>query len=204
MTYESEGSPGRKMVMKIWQDGTGRRIVKFLEPPTAKGMAIFVESADTIYVYLPKYHRVRRVASHARRQTFMGTDFTYDDMRLFKYGIFFEAVKADEDKDFYILTLRRKKGADISYGGLVLYIDKKYYTIHRIDYLDEDMTPIKREIHSGWKWVKGRDTPSPLHVEMINLKTGHKTVIDFSELKYNVKLPRGFFSKRTLMSERLR
>ena len=85
ITHEPGKEP-RKIKMKAQIKGTKWRRVEFLEPGDVKGMKVLVRSVNQMYVYLPAYRKVRRVASHVRSQGFMGTAFGFDDMSTVVYG----------------------------------------------------------------------------------------------------------------------
>lgn len=200
---QGKGESTRGMKIQVWQSGDLKRLIRFTAPPNAKGMAILVLSTDKMYVYLPEYHRVRRVASHARRQTFMGTDYSYDDLSIQKYGDQFDPVKIEEQGNLYYLILKKKKDAEVGYERIDLYIEKSSLRIKKIVYYEEfSGEPLKVETRSNW--IEKGKYESPTRIEIVNNRTEHKTLIDFEDVKFDVKLPGHFFSKKTLTSERLR
>ena len=64
--------------------GQSSRLIRFHTPPDLAGSAILtVDHADRDadqWIYLPAYHAARRVAAANRGDTWMGTDFTYEDI----------------------------------------------------------------------------------------------------------------------------
>jgi hypothetical protein len=60
------------------------RLIRFRDPPDlARSAILSIEHADRDadqWIYLPAYHAARRVASANRGDTWMGTDFTYEDI----------------------------------------------------------------------------------------------------------------------------
>lgn len=205
MEIRTEGEKGVEGEMKIevWQSGDQKRLIKFIEPSSALGMAILVLKANEIYVYLPEYHRTRKVASHTRRQTFMGTEVSYDDLSIQKYEEQFDPVEVKDEGENYLLVLKKKKDAEIGYNRLDLIVKKDIMEVVKIFYYDEfEGEPIKTETRSGWIEKKGRITPT--RVEFFNKKTNKKTVIEFKEIEFDVELSKNFFSKDTLSSEKMR
>src|SRR5262245_64998757 len=86
MSIREPDGATRVVVINIAERGHGeQRIMLFAEPTDVKGMGVLSQDRNTIYVYLPSYNRVRRVAMHARKQSFQGSDFTFDDMAQIRY-----------------------------------------------------------------------------------------------------------------------
>ncbi|PYM03363.1 MAG: RND transporter, partial [Candidatus Rokuibacteriota bacterium] len=61
-----------------------RRMVRFLSPPDVKGtVTLLVEHSDTdddIWIYLPALKKVRRLVASNKKDSFVGTDFSYGDV----------------------------------------------------------------------------------------------------------------------------
>ena len=74
----------------------------------------------------PGSRKVRRVASHARKQGFQGTDFSMDDLRLLKLAPVFNATIKEVTPTHLVLDLTKKEGADVPYGRIVLHLPKTH------------------------------------------------------------------------------
>ena len=109
----------------------------------------------------------------------------------------FKPVDMKEEKDSYILTLIPKENAKISYGKLVLKVDKKTYIPLIIDFYrkDEDK-PYKTLIQEDIKIVY--DIPTPMHIVMRNNETGSETETRTLEIDYRTKVEDGLFSPKKL------
>ena len=57
-----------------------KRLTEFTDPPEMKGMRILILSPTRMYIYLPAYKKVRRVASHVSAQGLLGPAFASDDL----------------------------------------------------------------------------------------------------------------------------
>lgn len=59
-----------------------KQLIEYLEPADVKGtkfLSIVEEGKeDMMWLYLPALGRERRIAAHAKKESFMGTDFTYE------------------------------------------------------------------------------------------------------------------------------
>ncbi len=100
----------KERVMQIYQKGDDKRMAKFLSPADQKGIAFLSLPNDVIYLYLPAFKKVRRIATHVKNTKFAGTDFTYEDMEAKRYSEKWipELIKAENDN--YELELKPKSG----------------------------------------------------------------------------------------------
>ncbi|MGE4453224.1 MAG: outer membrane lipoprotein-sorting protein [Sphaerochaeta sp.] len=67
------------------KDGVESKLMFFLSPSDVRNTSFLSFSyedgrSDDQYIYLPALRRVKRIASDSKNDSFMGSDFTYDDM----------------------------------------------------------------------------------------------------------------------------
>lgn len=69
---------------KIGGLGNSKTLARFTDPPEVRGVGLLSinegGAADRQWLYTPAIQRVRRIAAQERRQRFIGTDFTNEDM----------------------------------------------------------------------------------------------------------------------------
>ncbi|HHE04647.1 MAG TPA: outer membrane lipoprotein-sorting protein [candidate division WOR-3 bacterium] len=190
---------GKRRTFKIkfyTKNGMDKQLMVYIFPPQVRGNS-FLIIGDNVWAYFPETGRIRKIASHAKKQKMMGSDFTYEDMTIGTYKKKFKPVDMKEEKDSYILTLIPKENAKISYGKLVLKVDKKTYIPLIIDFYrkDEDK-PYKTLIQEDIKIVY--DIPTPMHIVMRNNETGSETETRTLEIDYRTKVEDGLFSPKKL------
>jgi len=86
---------------------------------------LMLNNADDIWMFFPRTQRVRKLATHAKKQKMQGSDFSYEDMG--SGDAFIEDYDAQrledemrEGHDCFKLELTRKEGSDMSYSRLIL------------------------------------------------------------------------------------
>ncbi len=59
---------GRKQTRKavMWQKGNEKRLFRFIEPASYKGIGILSLPGDVMYLYMPAYGKERRIASSVK------------------------------------------------------------------------------------------------------------------------------------------
>src|SRR5262249_42933567 len=71
-------------VRKLGGLGNSKTLARFTDPPAVRGVGFLSINeggpADRQWMYPPAIQRVRRIAAQERRQRFIGTDFTNEDM----------------------------------------------------------------------------------------------------------------------------
>ena len=67
--------------------GGDNMLIRFLAPADVSGTS-FLMTGDDMWLYLPALGKVRRIAGHARKGSFMGSDLSYEDMESLGHGVF--------------------------------------------------------------------------------------------------------------------
>ncbi|NOZ01750.1 MAG: outer membrane lipoprotein-sorting protein [Deltaproteobacteria bacterium] len=178
------------------QKGTSKRLVRFTSGEM-KGMATLVEGRSRVYVYLPGYKKVRRVASHAMNQSFAGSDFTTEDMASLDWVSLYDVALLKEDASHWYLNCKAKPDKKVSYSRVVLKVDKKDFQQDGIEYYDGDGKLVKTMENSHpKKYANGRTRNSVVIVT--DVRTGHSTRLDIKDFRVNEGLPDSMFTVRQL------
>ena len=92
-------------------DGVDQVFIRFLSPPSVEGtgfLAIDYGDDDDMYLYMPAVGSVRRIATGQRDGSFVGTDFTYNDLSLIggeNYQDDYDAEIIAETEEKFILEM---------------------------------------------------------------------------------------------------
>lgn len=194
---QEPGKEPRKLKMQAFIKGTEWRRVEFLEPGDVKGMKVLVRSVTQMYVYLPAYRKVRRVASHVRSQGFMGTTYSHDDISTVTYGPLFTAELLSENDTHWTLGLTLKPGKDYPYPRLEIEVLKNNTQASEIRYFNDKGVNTKTEKRS--KFECREKVCSPWHLKMVDhTRNGMSTEIVCLEWKVNTGVKDSFFTVRSL------
>lgn len=165
---------------------------------------------DDQWLYLPALRKVRRISASDRGDYFLGTDFTYDDIkqsgRLEVQDYQFE-LKGNETiqvdgKNIEALVLQATPhtsdiAKELGYGKLRIVVNPKNWLIVKTDYWDPKGKKLKTAISSDIRKVDGIWTRHKREVS--NHLTGHQSVFVFSNVNYKTEIPDRLFSKRSLV-----
>lgn len=150
LTTKEPGKSPRALQLKVTIKGESWRRVDFLGPGDVKGMKVLILSMSQMYVWLPAYRKIRRVASHVRDQGFMGTTFNHDDMSITRYSSIFSAKLVSETKEHWKVKATRRPGKDYPYKTLLFTIAKKYRQATEIRYYNDKGAHVKTEVRKGY------------------------------------------------------
>ena len=205
MTIMTTSGSQRTFVYEAWGKGAGEKsLIRYLEPRRVKGQAtLMLNHADDIWMYFPRTQRVRKLASHAKKQKMQGSDFSYEDMGggdsfINDYTSSRLEDERMEDFECYKLELTRKPDADSTYSRLILWVIKENFVPVVIDYYDEDRPDrlVKRLVQSDIRVIDGY--PTAMKIVMYNKTDNTQTEMEMIEVKYNVELDDSMFTERGL------
>jgi len=182
--------------LQMYQKGTDKRLIKFLEPAEVKGMAFLDSSDDKMYLYLPAMHKVRRIAGHVKNDNFAGTDFSFDDLSSKRFSDRVQVTKMTAQGDHYTLDLAPKPDSDSQYGRLVMSVRKADFMFDKVEFYDKSGTK--------WKVMERKDFrdagkyKQSYWAQIVDLKKQHTTRNLVEKIETDTGLKDRFFSKRQL------
>jgi len=205
MTIVTSSGSKRTFVFEQWSKNKGEKnLVRYHEPSRVKDQAVLMlNNADDIWMFFPRTQRVRKLATHAKKQKMQGSDFSYEDMG--SGDAFVEEYEAErlEDEeisgyDCFKLELVRKQESDSSYSRLIVWVIKENFIPIAIDYYDEDDPArlVKRLEQSEFRIVDG--IPTAMKAVMHNKNDNTQTEMTLLEVAYNVSLDDSLFTERAL------
>lgn len=186
----------KERIMNMKQKGSDKRYVKFLSPADQRGIAFLSLPNDVMYIYLPSYAKVRRIASHVKNSSFAGTDFTYEDMEAIRFSQKYNAQLLREENNSFVVQLVPKPGIQSDYSKLIMWIRRDIFFPVKVEMYDRGgklyklMTRTKIEKVNGY-WVSKE-------AEMKNLKAGKSSKMIFQEIKFDSGLSNSIFTKQYL------
>lgn len=177
--------------------------IYFYQPADVDGMTFMVykypQKEDDRWLFVPALDLVKRIAANDKRSSFVGSDFTYEDVsgRDLQEDLF-TITKEDKIQERSCLVLKstpkNPKGSDYSYK--LSWIDKENFLPLREEYYDLRGELYKvfsaeeiKEISGFWTVTKRK---------MQNVKNGHQTLVTFKEVVYNVGIDDDLFTERYL------
>ncbi len=185
--------------IKIWMKGDDYTLVRFLSPANLKGTG-FLSVKDDDWLYLPALRKVRRIAGKEKGKSFMGSDFSYEDVGTDsladKYDAELLGIEKYAERDCYILKLVPKDTKAAIYSKQKRWVDKARFNQMKTEYYDEHGDLLKVMYLSEVEEIEGFWLSK--RMEMQNVQKGSKTIIVEKEVKVNPKISDKMFTTRQL------
>ncbi len=192
----------RERSINSYRMGDDKQIMWFIKPADVKGSSFlrisYDERDDDMWLYLPSFGKVRRIASHAKKGSFMGSDFTYEDIgdrKLDEYTYKLIKEETIEGKDCWLVESTPNKGVVTDYSKIESWISKEALVQIVENYYDK-RSKLKKKMNREMSKIE--NFWMAVNMKMENLKTKHKTEIIIDNIEINIGLNEDFFKTASL------
>lgn len=194
----------RKLTMLLLEndkEGDKSRIT-FNWPPDVKGTELLthtnISEDDNQWLYLPALKKAKRITSRNKSGSFMGSEFSYEDLSSTEYKKFtykFISSKKQNNKTITILE-RYPKDTKSGYSKQKITVDESIWYPLSIDYFDRKNELLKTATFNNYKkFGKVYRTES---IEMINHQTKKKSTLVYANRVIGKKIDGSKFQKSSL------
>lgn len=187
------------------------KLMFFLSPSDVKDTAFLTydyedsNKDDDQWLYLPALQKVKRIASSDKSSSFMGSDFTYSDMTSrnvadYSYKIMKEVnVQGHKTWQMMVVPKSEKVVDETGYTKSIVFVRQDNFVIVQALHYVKAGKKLKYMQVKDLEKIDGIWTIK--EIQMLTKKgkkTLHKTIFQFSDVKYNQDLDESLFSTRTL------
>ena len=209
--HAKNGSTSERLIDQYSKYGPNgsRAVIIFQQPASVAGTRFLTmenKGGDDRWIYLPSLGKVRRVAASEGSGSFMGTDFSYDDIssasraaNLDTHTLLREE-QIDGSACYVIQSV--PKDSSYQYSKMIQWITKDSKITVKIELYDKKNTLVKTAEMSGLKEVQGRLTASV--TKMTTHAAGTSTTITMEIIKYDDPIKEELFTTVFLETGRLR
>lgn len=192
--------------------GDEKRTIIFYEEPTrVRGTGFLTfdyadsETDDDQWLYLPALRKVRRISASDRGDYFLGTDFTYEDIKkeqkveIKDYTFEAQGTAIVSDAEVHVVegTPSTEDIADeLGYSRVVWQIDPEIWMSRQTDIYDLNGNHLKTITIEVVETIDGIVTAT--EILAVNHKTGHSTRLTFSDIDYETEVPENLFTQSRL------
>lgn len=187
------------------ESGQQKHYMYFHRPADVRGMTFMVwkypERDDDRWLYVPAIKLVKRIAADDKNSSFVGSDFSYEDVTGRDVEDDNHTLKGEESlngRTSYVVESFPKVARSTYYIRKVSWIDKETFLPLKEQYYDKRGELYK--IFTAEKIDSAKNFATIMQRTMANIQNGHRTVVTFEEVSYNVGLKDNLFSERYLRS----
>lgn len=193
----------RSRSLEIQGDGD-KRLIIFDYPPNMRGTALLnythKQADDDQWIYLPALKRVRRIASRSKSESFVGSEFAYEDIAGEEVEKYSYRWLRDEVYDGHMCFVIESYPVDVrnsGYSRRVSWIDQQEYYLHKVDYYDRKNQLLKTLSFTAYQLYQSKFWRPDL-MAMVNHQNGKSTRIIWESYQFQTGLGEADFTQRSL------
>jgi len=191
----------RTISLKSWSKGSDYALILVTAPARDKG-TVFLKVKKEVWNWMPSIDRTIKLPPSMMSQSWMGSDFTNDDLvrentlsEDYEHKLLGEEVI--DGYECYKIELTPKEGAAVVWGKILMWISKKEYLQLKAEFYDEDGYLVNVMKGSNVKELGGRLLPTRL--EMIPVEEeGHKTIMEYHNIVFDQPISDRFFTVQNM------
>ncbi len=194
----------RTLAMNIWTEGMKKTFIRITSPAKEKGIAT-LRIENEMWNYLPKTNKVIKIPPSMMMSSWMGSDFTNDDLvkeySLVKDYIFELTSVEDANDDLLYAKLTPREGLPIVWGHIIIAVKRDDYMPVWQKYYDEKGKLMRLMNFRDVRLFGKHQIPTIMEMIPQN-KEGQKTVIRYFNIEFDKKIDKDIFSLRNLRSRK--
>ncbi len=193
----------REISFKSWSKGDDYALVLITAPAKDKGQA-FLKRQKDLWNWQPGIGRMIKMSSSVMGQSWMGSDFTNDDLvkqssAVNDYNHTLEKTESVRELDCYKIIMIPKEHAAVVWGKVIVWISKADFIEVKSEFYDEDNQLINTINSYDIQQYGKRKLPSRMEVIPSN-KPNQKTVMTILSNDFDKPISESFFSQQNMKS----
>jgi outer membrane lipoprotein-sorting protein len=194
----------RTMTMQMWTQGMKDSLVRVIKPKKDKGNATLTKN-DKMWSFSPKTNRVIKIPSSMMNQSWMGSDFSNNDVAkadnlLKHYTHTLKGIKTHQGQKLFIIEAVPFEDAPVVWGREVLKIRADYIVLEHAFY-DQDNILVKKMVTRDIKFMGGKLIAAAQRMQKAE-KPLEWTEIVVKEAQFKINVPRRTFTLSNLRNPR--
>ncbi len=194
-------------ILEVKGDGD-KSLLIFYTPPDVRGTALLTFSHkigdDDQWLYLPALKRVKRITARNKSGSFMGSEFSYEDISGKQLEKYTYTYLRDEALDGHDCTVSDYYPVDVKNSGYsrqTVWRDKEEYRIRKVECYDRKNSHLKTLTFHKYQQYLGRYWRAR-EVYMVNRQNGKSTRLVYSNYRFQTGLTEKDFNKNSLKRAR--
>jgi outer membrane lipoprotein-sorting protein len=194
----------RKLKMKIWSKGQDYALIRVLEGGPHEAGMMTLKREKQLWNYLPQAGRVMKLPSGMLGDSWMGSDFTNDDLvkgsSITKdFDAKVDSTAEVDGKKTWHVTLVPKKDAVVVWGKIEMIIDRATCVPMDQKFFDEQGKSVRHMAFSDFKDIGWRHFPQKMTVTPA--EAGRETSITYESIEFDTDISDDTFSLHRLQQE---
>jgi hypothetical protein len=191
----------REIGIKSWGKGNDYSLALITSPAKEKGQA-FLKRQKDLWNWQPGIGRMIKMSSSVMGQSWMGSDFTNDDMVressvVNDYTHLLETTEKVREFDCYKVILTPKDDAAVVWGKVISWISKTDFVEIKTEFYDEDNELVNTFDGYDIQMYGNRKVATRMEVVPAS-KPNQKTVMLVEKYDFDIAIEDSFFSQQNM------
>lgn len=178
-----------------------KSLFRFIKPDIIRGTGFLIWENNfgdnDQWLFLPKLQSARRIEAQEKTKSFMNTEFSYEDLEsIYKPDdqYFLDSEENYGDRHCYIVEVISH--TNTQYKRRLAWIDSEDWLLRKVEFYDKDNKLLK--VLTIEDYHKSNGFSFSEKMIMKNNQTRSKSVMEISDIQYNIDLPDQYFTKESL------
>jgi len=193
----------RIRALEVPGDGT-KSLCIFDSPADVKGTILLThahkDQPDDQWLYLPAVERVKRIAAESKSGSFMGSEFSYEDIAtqtIEKYSYKWLRDEKLDDQECHVIERRPLDRRNSAYTRQIVWMDVENLRMFKIEYYDRRNALLKTLTFRDYRKYLGQFW-RPHEMTMVNHPTGKSSQLLWSDYAFRQGLTENEFNRQNL------
>lgn len=191
----------REVSMKAWALGDDYSLILITSPARDQGTT-FLKRENEIWNFVPNINRTIKMPPSMMSQSWMGSDFTNDDLVResstkddYEYSILREELF--NGRQSWVLELIPKPDTPIVWGQVLMWVDKEHYIQLKVENYDQRNERVNTIEFSEIGQMGGRMFPAKMILTPAD-NPNQRTILDYRELEFDIDIDTSFFTQQNM------
>lgn len=195
----------RSLTFKAWSKGRDYSLIYIMSPAKEKGQ-VFLKRGKEMWNWMPSIERLIKIPPSMMMQSWMGSDFTNDDLVkessiIHDYTHKLIGEELVREQLCYKVELTPLPDAPVVWGKIITWITQSGFDMWKAVYYDEDLEPVNTMNSYNLKVMGDREIPTVMEIIPAN-KKGNKTILQVNNLVFDQPIGDSFFSQQNMKKVR--
>ena len=191
----------REMSMKAWALGEDYSLILVTDPARDRGTT-YLKRENEIWNYVPNIDRTIKMPPSMMSQSWMGSDFTNDDLvresstiEDYEHSILREETL--DGRETWLLELIPKPESAVVWGKVLIWVDQEHYIMLKEENYNQRDELANTLTFTEIEEMDGRVFPTRIILTPAD-KPDQRTVMKYNKLEFDINIDPGFFTQQNM------
>jgi len=191
----------RDVSIRSWSLGDDFSLIQITAPARDEGTS-FLKRGNEIWNFVPTVDRTIKMPPSMMSQSWMGSDFTNDDLVressiIEDYEHTFLRMEEVDGRQAYVIQMIPKPDTPIVWGKVIVWVDAEDFFQHRVENFDQRNELASTMVFDEIQNLGGRILPARITMIPAN-RPNQRTIIRYQQMQFDIDISESFFSQQNM------